>query len=124
VERKFDLDERLINFAASIMEMVENMPKSIAGKYISEQIIRCGTAPALQYAEAQSAESPADFLHKMKVALKELRETYNCLRLINKKNWIAKEILDPLLNENNQLIAIFFKSIDTSKKNNSAKKVN
>jgi four helix bundle protein len=122
MERKFDLDERLINFASAIMDIVEGLPKSIAGKYISEQIIRCGSAPALQYAEAQAAESRADFSHKMKVALKELRETYNCLRLINKKNWIDPEILGPLLNENNQLIAIFFKSIDTTRKNSLAKK--
>lgn len=76
------------------------------------------TSPALHYGEAQAAESPADFIHKMKVCLKELRETRNCLRLINKKNWIKKG-LDSHLKEGNELVAIFVTSIATAKRNNS-----
>ena len=122
MERKFDLDERLINFASAIMDIAESLPKTVAGKYVSEQMVRCGVAPALQYAEAQAAESRGDFSHKMKISLKELRETYTCLKLIHKKSWIDGEVLNPQMNENNQLIAIFFKSIETAKKNSIPKK--
>ncbi|HMI79150.1 MAG TPA: four helix bundle protein, partial [Ferruginibacter sp.] len=76
---------------------------------------------ALNYGEAQSAESRNDFIHKMKIAAKELRETYNCLRIINKKSWLPVEKLLPALDENNQLISILVKSIETAKRNNTAK---
>lgn len=107
-DRKFDLDERLINFAADIIDVAEGLPKTIAGNHISGQQVRSGTAPCLQYGEAQSAESRNDFVHKMKVAAKELRETYNCLRLIRKKNWFDEVRLNACINENHQLIAILY----------------
>ncbi len=116
-ERNFNLDERLIAFAAKIIDVAEALPKTFAGNHLSGQLIRSGTAPALHYGEAQSAESRADFIHKMKVAVKELRETYNCLRIINLKNWLPTDILQPILDENNQLIAIFIKSIATAQNN-------
>ena len=118
MERKFDLDERLINFAVSIIDIAESLPKSFSANHIGSQLVRSGTSPALNYGEAQCAESRNDFIHKMKIATKELRETYNCLKIIYKKNWISQQKLDLILNENNQLIAIFVKSIDTAKKNN------
>ena len=77
--RNYDLAERLINFAASIIELAEMLPGSFAGRHIAGQMIRSGTAPALHYGEAQGGESRKDFIHKMKVALKELRETFNAL---------------------------------------------
>ncbi|CAN5555615.1 hypothetical protein BH10BAC2_BH10BAC2_49950 [soil metagenome] len=79
-------------------------------------------APALHYGEAQGGELRADFIHKMKVGLKELRETYNCARIIKKKDWYKKEKLDKLINENNQLISIFVKSIETARKNDQQNK--
>ena len=78
--------------------------------------MRSGTSPARHYGEAQAAESPADFIHKMKVSLKELRETYNCFRLIRKKNWI-KEGLETQLKESNELVAIFVTSVKTAQAN-------
>jgi four helix bundle protein len=117
-ERIYDLEERLIEFASLIIDVSEDLPKTFAGNHLSGQLIRSGTAPALHYGEAQSAESRNDFIHKMKVALKELRETYNCLRIIQRKKWYSDEKLNNLLNENNQLISIFFKSIETAQKNN------
>jgi four helix bundle protein len=75
----------------------------------------------LNYGEAQSAESRNDFIHKMKISAKELRETFNCLRIIKKKNWHPDEKMLPVLDENNQLISIFVKSIETAKRNNNAK---
>lgn len=121
MERKFDLDERLMNFAVSIIDISEGLPKTFAGNHIAGQLVRSGTSPALNYGEAQSAESRNDFIHKMKVSAKELRETYNCLRIIKKKNWYSEEKLPPVLDENNQLISIFVKSIETAKNNNTVK---
>ena len=120
MERKFDLEERLIDFAAAIIDISEALPKTFAGNHLGSQLLRSGTSPALHYGEAQAAESPADFVHKMKVCLKELRETYNCLRLINKKDWI-KEGLINYLKENNELVAIFVASIKTAQNNNRRK---
>ena len=122
MQRKFDLDERLINFAVSVIDISEGLPKTFAGNHIAGQLVRSGTSPALNYGEAQSAESRNDFIHKMKISSKELRETYNCLRIIKKKNWYAEDKLLPVLDENNQLISIFVKSIETAKKNNTIKK--
>ncbi len=121
MERKFNLDERLINFAVAIIDISEILPKSFAGNHIACQLVRCGTSPALNYGEAQSAESRNDFIHKMKISAKELRETFNCLRIINRKSWHSEEKLLPVLDENNQLISIFVKSIETAKKNNVVK---
>ena len=118
MEKKFDLDERLINFAVSIIELAEMLPQTFAGKHIAGQVIRSGTAPALHYGEAQGGESRADFIHKMKVALKELRETFSALRIVKKAKWLSVEKLEPILDENNQLISIFVRSIETASKNN------
>lgn len=117
MERKFDLDERLIEFASKIIDIAETLPKTVAGNHLAGQLVRSGTAPALQYGEAQAAESRQDFIHKMKIALKELRETFNCLRIIKSKNWYNIEKLDQSLKENNELISIFVKSIETARKN-------
>ena len=124
MERKYDLDERLINFADMIIDISEVLPKTFAGNHIAGQLVRSGTAPALQYGEAQSAESRNDFIHKMKISAKELRETYNCIRIIKKRKWYAVEKILQVLDENNQLISIFVKSIETAKKNNNPKKDN
>jgi four helix bundle protein len=120
--RKFDLDERLIEFASQIIDIAENLPKTIAGNHIASQLIRAGTSPALQYGEVQSAESRSDFIHKMKISAKELRESFNCLRIIRKKNWLKENTLEVVLDENNQLIAIFVKSIETAQRNNQKRK--
>ena len=124
MERKYDLDERLINFADMIIDISEVLPKTFAGNHIAGQLVRSGTAPALNYGEAQSAESRNDFIHKMKISAKELRETYNCIRIIRKRKWYAEEEILKVLDENNQLISIFIKSIETAKKNNIPKRDN
>ena len=94
MERKFNLDERLIEFASAIIDVAESLPKTIAGNHIAGQLTRSGTAPCLQYGEAQGAESRNDFIHKMKISLKELRETYNCLRLIRRRNCYSEKELN------------------------------
>jgi len=78
--REFDLEERLIDFAVRVIRTAESLPKTKIGNHISGQLIRSGTSPAPNYGEAQSAESRADFIHKMRLALKELRETRTRLR--------------------------------------------
>jgi four helix bundle protein len=117
VERKFDLNERLIKFAVAIIDVSEALPKTYPGNHIAGQLVRSGTSPALNYGEAQSAESRRDFIHKMKIAVKELRETFNCLKIILAKNWYNEGVLLTMLEENNQLISIFVKSIETARVN-------
>jgi four helix bundle protein len=117
VERKYDLEERLINFASDSIDVAESLPKTLAGNHIASQLVRSSTSPALHYGEAQSAESRNDFIHKMKVCLKELRETFNCLRLIKTRNWYDSAKLEVLLSENNELISIFVSSLKTAQKN-------
>jgi len=75
---KFDLEERLINFAVLIVEIEGTMPNTRAANHLAGQLLRSGTSPALNYGEAQSGESRRDFIHKIKIVLKELRETYVC----------------------------------------------
>jgi four helix bundle protein len=114
MNQRFDLEERLIEFGSEIIDISEGLPKSFAGNHLASQLIRSGTSPALNYGEAQGAESRPDFIHKMKVCLKELRETYNCLRLINKKLWVEQVKIENVLIENNELISIFVRSISTA----------
>lgn len=114
---KYDLEDRLIDFGSRVIDVVEALPKTVAGKHLGGQLVRSGTSPAFNYGEAQAAESRDDFIHKMKISLKELRETMVCLKLIRKRNYFSEEKLMPLLQENNELIAIFVKSISTARDN-------
>ncbi|MDA3814414.1 MAG: four helix bundle protein [Candidatus Cloacimonetes bacterium] len=117
--KKFDLQERFIDYAVSIIKISEQLPVSRTGKHISSQLLRSGTSPAPNYGEAQSAESRADFIHKLKIALKEMRETEVWLKIIIKSKLIkSSATLSSLLHETDELISILFKSIDTAKKNN------
>ena len=117
-ERTFDLEERLIDFAVRIIRIAESLPKTKVENHIAGQLIRCGTSPAPNYGEAQSAESRSDFIHKMKICLKELRETKVWLIMIVRANLIKPESkLEPLINENDELISIFVTSINTANKN-------
>jgi four helix bundle protein len=117
-EKIFDLEDRLVEFSCRVIELVEALPSTRAGNYIAAQLIRCGLAPSLLYGEAQSAESRMDFVHKMKIVLKELKETRVCLKVITRSKMIAPiERLSDIKSENEQLISIIAKSIDTAKKN-------
>ena len=115
--KNFDLQDRLIDFAVKIIKLVEHLPDSRIGNHIRGQIIRSGTSPASNYAEAQGAESRSDFIHKLKICLKELRETQVWLKIIEKAELIDSKKLEPFLNENDELISIIFKSIQTAKQN-------
>jgi len=115
--KAFDLEDRLIDFAVRIIRIADSLPKTRTGTHIAGQIVRCGTSPAPNYGEAQGAESQADFVHKMKVCLKELRETRVWLLMLVKAHLIKPvSKLESLIDENNQLIAIFVKSIQTARR--------
>jgi len=116
--RVFDLEDRLIDFAVRIIRLAESLPKNKVGNHIAGQLIRCGTSPAPNYGEAQSAESRSDFVHKMKVCLKELRETRIWLLMIVRCDLIKRTSnLALLIHENDELISIFATSIKTAKQN-------
>ncbi|MDA3905617.1 MAG: four helix bundle protein [Bacteroidales bacterium] len=120
---KFDLEDCLVDFSVLIIEIVNETPNSKAGNHLSGQIVRSGTSVALNYGEAQSGESSKDFIHKMKVVLKELRETFVCLKIIHKAKLYKSEAnIEKAKRENNELISIFVKSIETAQRNLKNKK--
>ena len=119
---KFKLEERLIDFAANIILFTNHVEKSYAGNHLVGQIVRSSTSPALNYCEAQSAESKKDFIHKMGICPKELRETFNCLKIIERANLTSNtELINKLKIEVNELISIFVSSIKTAKTNSEIK---
>jgi len=120
--KTFDLDDRMIDFSVRVIRFTENLPKSNSGLYFSDQIMRSVSSVVLNYSEAQSAESRKDFIHKVKVSLKELRETYSGLRIIQRLGTIKDEGITSMIQENNELISILVTSIKTARKNmNNAK---
>lgn len=113
--RHFDIEERLIAFMIRIIGVVEALPNTRVGTHVANQLLRCGTSPAPNYAEAQGAESRKDFIHTMRICLKELREARVWLLSIQRKPLIEPGTkLDPLVGECNELIAIFVTSIATA----------
>jgi four helix bundle protein len=115
--KKQELEDRLIAFSVNVVKMTKRMPDTFASIHLANQIIRSASAPALMYAEACAAESPRDFIHKMAMGLKELRETKINLRMILLSGYVTDKMIGDLLEENEQLIRIFWKSIDTAKRN-------
>jgi four helix bundle protein len=116
--KKYDLEERLINFSVSIIEIVESIHYTKSANHLASQLLRSGTSTALNYGEAQSGESRRDFIHKMKIILKELRETNICLKIIYRTNlYKTQDKIIQAITENNELISIFVKSVETAQKN-------
>ena len=113
---RYDLADRLLQFSVRIIRLVEELPNTKAGNHIATQLLRAGTSPCANHGEAQAAESMNDFVHKLHVVLKELRETFRWLRLIQ-----LVPLLDspgrvaPLTDECDQLIRIFCASIRTAR---------
>lgn len=113
----FDLEERLLEYAANIVRITELMRRTPAGTHVANQLLRSGTSPLPNHGEAQAAESVDDFVHKMSVCLKELRETRRWLRLIARVPLVRSPAsIDPFLQETEELIRIFYSSIVTAKK--------
>ena len=116
-DRAFNIEDRLVDFAVRVIGVVEALPNTKAGNHVAGQLVRSGTSPAPNYGEAQSAESRNDFIHKMKLSLKELRETLVWLKIIERKPLCPPERLGPILKECDELIAIFVASIQTAESN-------
>jgi len=117
MRNQFELENRLIDFAVLIVDFTEKIPKTRAGNHFAGQLIRSGTSPALNYGEVRGAESRKDFIHKNQIVLKELRETYNALRILNRSDRYQNiPIIESVLQEANELVAIFVKTIQTTKK--------
>jgi len=113
-----NLEIRLVDFAAAVINLSKNLKKDTTSKLLSEHIVRSATSTALNYGEAQNAQSKKDFIHKASIVLKELRETHINLQLILKTDLLLEEQkISYLLKENDELLAIFTASIITAKKN-------
>jgi len=121
--KKFNLENRLVEFSVFIIEIINEMPNSKAGNHLSGQLVRSGTSASLNYGEAQSGESRRDFIHKLKVVLKELRESFVALKIIHlAKLYKSEEKIIRAKKENDELISIFVKSVETAQKNEKMRK--
>ncbi len=112
------LEERLVDFAVRIIKLSAALPKTSAGNHIANQILRSGTSPAPNYGEARGAESHADFVHKLRIVLKELNETSIWLRIIQRSQLLSSESLALLIAENTSLCKIFTASLKTCRLQN------
>lgn len=117
--KKYDLEDRLIDFAVMALDVSENLPRTQTGLHIAGQLSRSGTSPAANYGEAQGAESRKDFIHKLKVSLKELKETRIWLKIIERKNYSKQMPVAPVFEACEGLIRIIGKSISTAEGNDS-----
>ena len=117
-EKKYDLEDRMVDYTCRMIEVVEALPNTRSGNYIAGQLIRSCHSPTFNYGEAQATESTKDFIHKMGVVLKELKECRTALKVIIKKEMIQPvSKLQPVYKETEELLAIMAKSISTAKKN-------
>jgi len=116
-ERVFDLEDRLLDFAARIIRVSESMKASPAGRHVGDQLLRSGTSPFANHGEAEGAESLNDFVHKLRICYKELRESRRWMRLAQRADLLDQpERLTPLLDEADELIRIFAASLRTAEK--------
>jgi four helix bundle protein len=111
-----DIQERLIDFAVDIIEITSKLPKTAAGRHVAGQLLRSGTSPAPNYAEARGAESTKDFVHKLKIALKELNESNVWLEISKRSKMLTERDIKPLLTETDELRNIIAASIVTALK--------
>ena len=117
-DKKFDLEDRLVEYSCRMIEVVEALPATRAGNYIAGQLIKSCISPAFNYGEVQAAESRNDFIHKLGVVLKELKECRTALKIIRQKEMIKPiKRTDEIFNKTEELIAITAKSIRTATKN-------
>lgn len=113
----YDLEDRLLRFAADTCRVAEQIPVTRIGDHIRGQLIRCGTSPSANYGEARGSESRRDFIHKLKVCLKELRESLAWLRLVESLELLPATQIESIVKEANELVSIIFVSIRTAKTN-------
>jgi len=111
-----DISDRLVDFSVRIIRLVNALPKNLVGKHVAGQLLRSGTSPGANYEEARGAESQADFIHKLRITLKELRESFYWLKVIKKAELLHLERLEDISKEASELSNIIAKSILTAKK--------
>ena len=115
--RVYDLEDRLLEYAVRVIRVTESMKRSAAGLHLADQLLRSGTSPYGNHGEAEGAESRDDFIHKLRICFKELRESRRWLKLIQRADLIDKpELLGSLINEADELVRIFARSIQTATK--------
>ena len=115
-EKANQLSERLLDYGVGIVKLTMRLGKTSTGKHIANQLLRAGTSVGSNYEEACGAESMADFVHKLQIVLKEIRESLYWLRLIQKSEILKEQCLGKVINETNQISNIIAKSIITAKK--------
>jgi four helix bundle protein len=116
-EPRFDLEERLLEFSANIIQLIDTLPNTRAANHIAGQLLRCGTSPLGNHGEVQAAESRRDFVHKLRICLKEFKETRRWLRLLKHSQLLPTPKMEPILPETEELIRIFAASVRTAEKN-------
>jgi four helix bundle protein len=113
----YDLEDRLLKYSARMVRFVDSLPATRAANHVAGQLLRSATSPLPNHGEAQAAESRADFLHKMQICLKELRESHRWLKLIRLAEFLKDpRELDSLLRETDELTRIFVSSISTARR--------
>ena len=112
-----DIAERLLDFAVRVIKLVNALPKTIVGRHIAGQLVRQGTSCGCNYEESRGAESRADFLHKLGIAIKEIKESRFWLKVIYHAKIMKPEQIEPLITECEELATIIAKSIITAKAN-------
>jgi four helix bundle protein len=118
--KKSELENRLVKFSVDIIGMTKILDDSYASQHLSKQIVRSGTSSALNYGEAQGSPTKKDFIHKISIVLRELRETQINLKIILDSGLCAdNKVIAEISNENNQLVAIFTKTFQTARENES-----
>lgn len=115
MEKRRNLNERLLEYGARVIKLLESLPKTLVGRRIADQLLRSGIAAGANYEEAQGAESKDDFVHKLQTALKELRESNYWLRLLVRVGKVPPEQMASLLDESSQLRAMLSKAVATAK---------
>jgi four helix bundle protein len=121
---KKELEERLINFSVMNLEIIQLLPDTKISNHLAGQLLRSSTSSTLNYGEAQSGESKKDFIHKLQIVVKELRESSICIRIINRSILFNKNSnAEKIIRECDELISIFVKSIETARKNPSRNRI-
>jgi len=111
---RYDLEDRLVDFAVRICTLTDRFPSTAIARHVGTQITRCGTSPLANYGEAQAAESRQDFVHKLKICLKELRETQAWLKFVERMSFCPEEVI-PVRLECNELVSILVASVRTAR---------
>jgi len=116
-EPRFDLEDRLLEFSANIIRLIYALPNTRAADHIAGQLLRCGASPLGNHGEVQAAESRRDFVHKLRICLKEFKETRRWFRLLKHSQLVSTPKMEPILLETEELIRIFAASLRTAEKN-------